>query len=106
MNPSEGPSSQPSEACYFVDILRCSDGSYYVGHAQDVEERLGLHNDGRAAAWTAARRPVQLLYVEPTRDRQDAIRRERELKGWSRAKKDALIAGDRFRLKTLSRCRS
>lgn len=88
-----------------VYILRCSDGSYYVGGTDDLSARLEAHNAGRAAAWTAKRRPVTLVYREPQPDEQSAIRRERQLKRWTRAKKEALIAGDTCRLHHLSRRR-
>ena len=107
MNPPEGPSSPSSPPdTYFVYILRCADGSYDVGHATDVGERVELHNACRAAAWTAARRPVVLVYSEPTASVTAAVRRERQLKGWTRAKKVALIRGNKAELKRLSRTHS
>ena len=107
MNPPEGPSSPPPDpAPKFVYILRCADSSYYVGHAEDLEARIHLHNSERAAAWTSVRRPVTLVYTEPFGNRLDAIRRERQLKGWSRAKKDALVEGNLTGLKLLSASRS
>ena len=106
MVPPEGPSSPRSRApTFYVYILRCADDSYYVGHAEDVYARIALHNAGRAASWTSLRRPVTLAYSEPVGAHSDAIRRERQLKGWSRAKKEALIAGYLVQLKELSRCR-
>jgi len=87
---------------WFVYILRCADDSFYVGETNDVEGRLARHNDGAAAAHTAKRRPVRLVYTEhhPTRD--ECLKRERQLKGWTRAKKEALIAADKVALKKLS----
>lgn len=106
MNPPEGPfSPPPSPASTFVYILRCADGSYYVGHAEDVEARIRLHNSGRAATWTSVRRPVTLVYSEAFGDRLGAIGREQQLKGWSRAKKEALLKGNLTDLKLLSACR-
>ena len=87
----------------WVYILRCADGSYYVGHADDVAARIELHNAGRAAVWTARRRPVALCYSEQHPDEPSAVQRETQIKGWTRAKKEALIAGDRGRLHLLSR---
>lgn len=77
----------------FCYILRCSDGSYYVGSTEDLGARLAKHQDGSASAYTAARRPVTLAYAEEhnTLDRTRA--RERQIKGWTRAKKEALIEG-------------
>lgn len=88
---------------YFVYILRCSDESYYVGHAIDVAWRVHQHNTGKGAVWTRARRPVSLLYQESHSDLNSAVRRESQLKKWSRAKKEALIAGDHELLKKLSK---
>ena len=107
LNPPEGPSSPPPpNQLYFVYILRCADGSYYVGYAKDVRERVEPHNAGRAAGWTDARRPVVLVYSEPAASLTAAVRRERQLKGWTRAKKVALIRGDTADLKRLSRAHS
>lgn len=76
-----------------VYIVRCSDGSYYTGLTkQEVEARVWEHNEGIYDGYTAKRRPVELVFTE-TYDRIiDAIARERQIKGWSRAKKEALIA--------------
>jgi putative endonuclease len=76
-----------------VYIVRCSDGSYYTGLTkQEVEARLWEHNEGIYDGYTRKRRPVVLVFTE-TYDRiVDAIERERQIKGWSRAKKEALIA--------------
>lgn len=89
-------------ACY-VYILRCSDGSYYVGHTDDLQQRLQYHNEGRGPAYTAARRPVAIVYSEAQPSAEDAVRREKQLKGWTRAKKEALVAGNRAQLHALAR---
>ena len=75
---------------FYVYILRCSDNSLYVGHTTDVEARLDAHNLGLGAAHTYKRLPVKLVYFEPHDTRTAAVRRERQLKGWSRKKKEAL----------------
>jgi predicted GIY-YIG superfamily endonuclease len=90
---------------FFVYILRCFDGSYYVGHARDVEARAVSHNEGNGARWTAKRLPVVLVYTERIASEAEAVARERQLKGWSRAKKEALISGDFAALKRSSRAR-
>jgi putative endonuclease len=76
-----------------VYMLRCSDGSYYTGLTkQEVEARVWEHNEGIYDGYTSKRRPVELVFTE-TYDRIiDAIARERQIKRWSRAKKEALIA--------------
>ena len=88
-----------------VYILGCSDGSLYVGWTMDLEQRLWRHNHDVAASYTASRRPVTLLYSETLPSASDAIERERQIKRWSRSKKEALITGDARRLKFLSRRR-
>jgi putative endonuclease len=76
-----------------VYIVRCADGSFYVGSTkQAVEARVWEHNNLPLDSYTARRRPVTLVFTE-TYDRIiDAIARERQIKGWSRRKKEALIA--------------
>ncbi len=84
-----------------VYVLRCADNSLYVGETNDVAARVLKHNDGRASVFTAARRPVTLLYTEEHPSRELALKRERQLKRWTRAKKEALVAGDIKLLKRL-----
>ncbi len=78
---------------WFVCILRCADGSLYVGHTRDLDRRTAQHATGEAAEYTRERLPIQLVYVSECGSRLDAFQRERQLKKWSRAKKEALIAG-------------
>ncbi len=75
-------------------MLRCSDGSFYVGRTTNLDQRMGEHEAGIHAGYTADRLPVELVWVEEFQPIDDAIAAERRLKGWSRAKKLALIAGD------------
>ena len=75
-------------------ILRCADGSYYVGHTDDLEHRLAQHDAGALGGYTARRRPVTLLWAQSFQTRDDAFAAERQLKGWSHAKKEAMMAGD------------
>ena len=89
---------------HFVYILKCADGSFYVGSAHDLEDRLKRHNSGNGAVFTALRRPVKLVYQEPYKYLDDTIKRERQIKKWSRAKKEALINGELETLKKLSKC--
>jgi putative endonuclease len=91
----------------FVYILKCCDGRYYVGTTRgSLEQRIAEHNAGTFGGFTKSRRPVQLVYSEAFERITDAIASERKLKGWSRAKKQALIAGDFDDLRRLSRSRS
>ena len=76
-----------------VYILRCSDGSYYTGLTkQPIEARIWEHNAGTYEGYTAKRRPVELVFTESYDRILDAIARERQIKGWNRQKKEALIA--------------
>jgi len=75
-------------------ILRCSDNSYYVGSTIDLQRRVRDHNDGNGAQYTAQRRPVELVYATEFADIQQAYAAEKQVQGWSRAKREALIRGD------------
>lgn len=78
-----------------VYILRCSDGSYYTGLTKrDIEDRVDEHNAGSNPGYTQTRRPVELVFIETYERIVDAIDRERQIKGWSRRKKEALIRYD------------
>ena len=79
----------------FVYMVRCRDGSYYVGSTRaSLEQRVSQHNDGTFDGYTARRRPVALVWSQDFERITDAIAAEQQLKGWSRAKKEALIRGD------------
>ena|SRR5580704_2149951 len=80
----------------YVYMLKCSDGSYYVGITvgHDLRKRIGEHQAGAFPGYTFSRRPVQLVWSEHFQRITDAIATERKIKGWSRAKKEALIRGD------------
>jgi putative endonuclease len=85
-------------------ILRCADGSYYTGTTRtELELRIAKHQQGTFDGYTSDRRPVELVFSEYFERILDAIAMERRIKGWSRAKKEALIAGDLDRLRELSR---
>ena len=76
-------------------ILKCADGSFYTGTTRsDLEKRIGEHQSGLLGCYTAKRRPVALAYAQHFDLIADAIAAERQIKGWSRVKKTALIAGD------------
>jgi putative endonuclease len=79
----------------YVYILRCSDGCYYVGSTRkSLEERVAEHNAGAFGGYTAGLRPVTLVFHEEFDRITDAIAAERQVKGWNRAKKEALIRRD------------
>ncbi len=82
---------------YFCYLLRCSDGSLYTGITTDPVRRLKQHNRGQASKYTAARRPVRLVWKEKLRSRSSALRREAQIKRWPRRRKQALIRRTRRR---------
>jgi tRNA/rRNA methyltransferase len=75
-------------------MLRCADGSYYVGHTDNLEDRVASHHSGLIEGYTQRRRPVTLVWSQEFPDRDQAFAAERQIKGWNRAKKEALIRGD------------
>ncbi len=79
---------------FFVYLLRCSDGSLYVGHTDELEQRVAKHQLGEIEGYTQSRRPVVMVWCQETASRLEALSSERQIKGWARAKKEALIAGD------------
>ncbi len=89
---------------YHVYILRCRDGSYYTGITNDFERRLEEHHVGiDGKCYTTRRRPVTLVYRSEFQDVGEAIHWEKIIKGWSRAKKEALISGEYEKLSDLSK---
>jgi len=91
----------------FVYILRCRDGSYYTGSTRtSLDQRVAEHNAGVYGGYTARRRPVDLVYSQEFARIEDAIAAERRIKGWSRAKKEALISGNLELLRILARNRT
>ena len=79
---------------FWAYMLRCADGSYYVGHTDDLERRVGMYADGAVAGYTSTRRPVILVWSQAFASRAEALAAERQIKGWGRAKKEALIRDD------------
>jgi len=88
---------------FWVYLLECSDGSLYVGHTDNLEVRLAAHQDGTFGGYTSTQRPVTLFFAETYDTREDAFKRERHIKGWSRQKKQALARGDWQALRTLAK---
>jgi putative endonuclease len=89
---------------YYVYIVECFDKSYYIGITNNLERRLFEHNEGiDRNCYTYERRPVSLKYFEQFTDVLQAIAREKQLKGWSRKKKKALIDENYELLKQLSK---
>lgn len=88
---------------FYAYILRCSDGSYYVGHTDSLEQRMGQHDRGEVAGYTQNRRPVTLEWSQDFPSRIEALEAERQIKGWTRAKKEALVAEDWDTIRSLAR---
>jgi putative endonuclease len=89
---------------YWAYMLRCRDDSYYIGVTSELEIRLAKHALGLdEKAYTFRRRPVKLVHAEVFYTPEEAIHAEKRLKGWSRAKKDALVRGDWDTIRRLSR---
>jgi len=91
----------------FAYMLRCADGSYYIGSAtgDDLSRRIAEHESGAYPGYTYTRRPVHLVWSEHFDRITDAIAIERKIKGWSRAKKEALIKSDWNEVQQLARRR-
>ena len=88
---------------FFAYMLRCSDGSYYVGHTEDLTVRIATHQAGLMPGYTKMRCPVELVWQQDFPERDQAFAAERQVKRWSRAKKEALIKGDWDAVRLLSR---
>ena len=76
----------------YTYLLRCADGTLYCGWTNDLARRLAAHNAGTASKYTRARRPVELVYAEQSGTKQEAMRREAQIKRLTRLQKEALIA--------------
>jgi putative endonuclease len=91
----------------YLYILRCADGSYYVGTTRkSLEARIGEHNAGLCGGYTETRRRVRMVFAQHFESITDAVAAERQVKGWSRAKKEAMINGEWNRLPELAKRRS
>jgi len=75
---------------FYVYILKCSDGSYYTGHTDNLEKRLAEHKEGHCQGYTARRLPVELVFVEACASRAEALEAERKIKTWNKKKKETL----------------
>jgi putative endonuclease len=88
---------------FWAYLLHCDGGYFYVGQTDDLERRLNEHQSGAYRGYTFLRRPVKLVWSQEFQTRDDAKAAEAQLKGWSRAKKLALIRGDWERISVLAR---
>ncbi len=87
---------------FWTYMLKCADGRYYIGHTDVLEQRVAQHQAGKGSDFTARRQPVMPVWSESFGTREEALTAERQIKGWSRAKKEALIAGDWKRVSELA----
>ena len=90
---------------FYVYMLRCGDGSYYTGQTDDMDLRLQQHDTGKIG-YTSTRKPVELIWQGEFETREGAIAFEQQIKGWSRAKKEALIQGDWAQVKVLAKSKT
>ena len=88
---------------FFTYMLHCADGSYYVGQTDDLVRRLAEHEAGASCGYTAAPRPVRLVWCEEFSTREEAKAAEAQIKKWSRRKKEALLAGRMEELRDAAR---
>jgi putative endonuclease len=79
---------------FWVYILRCADNSYYTGHTDNLDKRIGEHQTGACGGYTAERLPVELVWSQDCATREEALAAELQIKGWSRKKKEAMMRGD------------
>ncbi|MBB4857137.1 putative endonuclease [Novosphingobium chloroacetimidivorans] len=88
---------------FWAYILKCADGRFYTGHTDDLERRMGEHQHGGFCDFTTRRRPVTLFWSQDFATRYEPLSAELQIKKWSKAKKEALAAGDRNRLSFYAR---
>ena len=88
---------------FWTYMLHCADRSFYVGHTDDIEARMAAHASGLVPGYTRSRLPVALVWSEQFPTRLEALTMERRIKGWSRAKKLALVRGAWDEISALAR---
>jgi predicted GIY-YIG superfamily endonuclease len=87
---------------FWTYMLRCADASFYTGHTDNLEHRIAQHQSGEPSCYTTNRRPVTLVWSQEFSTREEAIAAERQIKGWGRRKKEALIQGDWVTIRRLA----
>ena len=88
---------------WFVYILRCADGTYYTGHTDNIEHRVGQHMAGAVDSYTATRLPVVPVFVQEFTTWEEALAMELRIKGWGQKKKEAMMRGDWNEVSRLSK---
>jgi len=90
----------------YVYILKCSDGSFYTGSTNNLELRVQQHKSGEGAKHTKSRLPIELVFIEEHQRIDTAFYREKQIQGWNRKKKKALISGEDNLLHELAKCQN
>ena len=88
---------------FATHLLHCVDGAYYCGHTDNLLRRIAQHQTGECGGFTASRLPIELVWTQELASRIEALAAERQIKGWRRAKKEALIVGDWAQLSMLAK---
>ena len=88
---------------FYIYMLHCADRSFYIGHTDDLEMRIAQHEAGTFPGYAKSRRPIKLVWSQEFGTRMEALEAERQIKGWGRAKKLALIREDWSLISTLAR---
>lgn len=91
---------------FWVYILKCADNSYYIGHTDNLEIRIAQHKAGECPGYTVSRLPVELIWLQEFNSREESLSAERQIKGWSRKKKEAMMRGDWAEVSRLARSKS
>jgi predicted GIY-YIG superfamily endonuclease len=86
---------------FYVYMLRCFDGTFYVGHTDNIDRRIAEHKQGIGSSYTKKKLPIELVYVELCSSRSEALVTEHKIKKWSCIKKEALIKNNWDLLKTV-----
>ena len=88
---------------FWTYMLHCRGGYFYTGHCEDLEARLVQHASGEQGGFASSHAPFELVWCQEFVSRLEALEAERRIKGWSRAKKLALIRGDWARISVLAK---
>lgn len=88
---------------FYVYILKCNDRSYYVGHTDNIEQRISAHRLKQYHCYTSTRLPIEVVFIQCFATRDEAFHAERQIKKWSRQKKEALIEGNWEKIASLAK---
>lgn len=88
---------------FYVYILKCKHSSYYIGHTDNIEQRVSEHRLNQFKCYTSTRLPIEVIFVQSFPTRDEAFNAERQIKKWNRQKKEALIAGNWKKISLLAK---